>query len=142
MEEVNIYWHQPEQNSALWNCWRCLYAYSIGEQCDEIVYIGKAVNCSVRERGRRSAKPDFWKALEKERGAYEHAAFVGLLEHTYQQGRRISNQLIADIESLLIFELQPWGNIQSRVSRICRPGLKVICKGDWPLTRRNFLDQA
>lgn len=140
MEEVNIYWRQPENNSELWGCCRCLYAYSIGDHGDEIVYIGKAVDCSVRERWRRSAKPDFWEALEQERGAYEHSTFVRLLEHT-DQNRRISNQLIADIESLLIFELQPWGNIQSRVSRIYRLSLKVICKGDWPLARRTFLDR-
>jgi len=130
---VNVEWVEIEDH--LWNCYKCLYAYYASH---EILYIGKAYDCSIRERWRRSGKRNFWDALEKERGVYSHYAIAGFLKLPY--GKKISKELVNDIESLLIAKIQPWGNIQSTRSRISRPGMKVVCSGDWPLKKKTFLD--
>jgi hypothetical protein len=57
-----------------------------------------------------------------------------------QEGRRLSSPLLADAESLLIMRLDPFGNIQSRATRIERPGLRVHCEGAWPFKRGRFHD--
>lgn len=53
---------------------------------------------------------------------------------------RLTRELLSDIESLLICEVKPWGNIQCQLSRIARPGLKVVCGSDWPLSIKVFSD--
>jgi hypothetical protein len=83
------------------------------------------------------AKPEFWEYLDQ-RGMDAHAVLVGDVE--LAPGRRLSRELLADIESLLIKRLRPAGNIQAIRSRISRPGLDVTCEGDWPHERRRFLD--
>ncbi len=52
----------------------------------------------------------------------------------------MTRQLLVDVESLLIYEVKPWGNIQAQSSRIQRPGLMVECRGAWPLRKRVFQD--
>lgn len=54
-------------------------------------------------------------------------SFSGELESP--MGTRLTGQLLADVESLLIYQEQPWGNIQSRISRNSRPGMRVHCSG-------------
>jgi hypothetical protein len=56
------------------------------------------------------------------------------------EGQRLTKQLLEDVESLLIYRLQPWGNIRSSISRISRPGMIVRCRGSWPHPRRSFED--
>ena len=56
--------------------------------------------------------------------------------------RRVTHQLLADVESLLIHKLQPWGNIQRRTSRIERQNLIVQCRGDWLSGRAVYRDAA
>lgn len=138
---VRISWNgvNPEDPS-LRHCRGVLYAY-IAPDLREILYIGKAYGCSVYERWCRTGKESFWDALEDERGITEHAVIVGeVVDSNY---RRITEQMITDIEGLLIYRLKPWGNIQSTQSRgITRPGLRVICEGPhWVHERRNFIDR-
>ncbi len=57
-----------------------------------------------------------------------------------EEDRRLSSQLLADVESLLVMRLQPPGNISSTRSRIYRPGMRVKCAGDWPHRRNAFHD--
>jgi hypothetical protein len=131
-----IHWLSPTIYPELWKFSRCLYAYTYGE---EILYIGKSVGTTVRGRWVRSGKSGFWDALEEDRGIFEHIVLVGIIE--LPKGRRLSRETIADIESLLICRVKPWGNIQCRNSRITRPGLTVLCEGGWPLEHRLFIDE-
>lgn len=112
-----------------WGQTRVLYAY-LAPSDNEILYIGKADGTTVRGRWKRSAKDEFWTALERERGINRHVVIVGKIYAS--EGVRLTRELLADIESLLIMREQPWGNIQSTQSRISRPGLRVECSGDWP----------
>jgi hypothetical protein len=117
------------------NC--ALYAYCTVDY-SEILYIGKTDGTTVRRRWNRSAKEAFWEARERERRILRHAALLG--EIVLERQGRLTRELVADIESLLIMRVKPWGKIQCLSSRISRPGLQVMCVGESPLARREFRD--
>jgi hypothetical protein len=140
MLDVRIRWSRvsSRDDDERWSWTRVLYAYTVPPR-DEIVYIGKADFCTVRERWYRSAKAHVWDSLEDERGKLKHAVLVG--DVLLAGGSRLSVELLSDIESLLISRVAPWANRQCISSRIARPGLRVRCEGQWPLATRTFLDQ-
>lgn len=81
----------------------------------------------------------FWRDLEQQRNIYGHAVIVGGI--VLGLGRRLTAQLLADVESLLIYAVHPWGNRQNTVSRgFSRPGFEVRCTGAWPLPVKIFID--
>jgi hypothetical protein len=127
-----------DEDAEGWDQRRCLYSYRARD--GEILYIGKAWGQTVRERWCLSAKPIFWRELERQRRIFHHSVLVGTL--ALCQGDRLTHALLADVESLLINRLQPWGNIQSRASRIERPGLVVQLRGVPLAGRRKFRDVA
>lgn len=136
---VEIRWREIGRDADLaWRYSRVLYAY-LDPSGKEILYIGKADGTTVRQRWTRSAKEGFWDDLERELGILEHLVFVG--EPFLGAGTRLTRDLLADIESLLINRIKPWGNVASRRSRISRPGLVVRCLGDWLHPRRVFRDR-
>ena len=112
-----------------WYQLRCLYAY--WARNDELLYIGRAWGKTVYERWRREAKAHFWNDLERDRKFFEHGVTVGTID--LMSNERLTKQLLSDVESLLIYQTKPWGNIQCRDDRIVRPGLIVNCRGDCPL---------
>ena len=120
-----------------WEERRCLYAY-VAPASSEILYVGKAWGVTVRGRWQYSAKDHFWNDLERDRGILAHRAILG--EVVLPPGKRLSPKLLSDIESLLIHRIKPWGNIQSRSSRISRPGFVVACRGSWPNSKSMFHD--
>lgn len=134
---IKIEWKDVMTDENLWRINRGLYAY-LAPDGQEILYIGKVDGTTVRQRWQRSAKPAFWGYIENDLGVNEHIVLVGLI--TLEKGRHLTSQLIADIESLLIYKLGITGNIQSRKSRISRPGMIVTCSGSWPSKRRQFTD--
>ncbi len=133
--DVSIRWKALVDGVPEWKSTRCLYAY-VAQNNGEILYIGKAWGVSVRARWTRTAKASFWDDLEEQRGIYKHGVLFGELTTM----TRLSSQLLADIESLLIAAEQPWGNIQCRRSRIERPGLVVKCIGAWPGRATMYMD--
>lgn len=134
---TTVRWRIVSDDSDLWDYVRVLYAYFTVDD-KEVLYIGKAGRRTVRERWTRSAKKAFWNDLEKERNIHETLVRVG--EIWLEEGRKLSRELLLDVESLLIKRLRPWGNIQGRSSRIPRPGLRIRCEGDWPMERHEFYD--
>ncbi len=128
--DIEVCWAAIDgDDDATWDQTRVLYAYlAPGDQ--EILYIGKADGTTVRERWNWSAKKEFWMALERERGIKCPVVIVG--EIYSDEDVRLTRELLADIESLLIIKEAPWGNVQSTQSRISRPGLRVECSGNWP----------
>jgi hypothetical protein len=109
--------------------WTCaLYAY-LHPTAPEILYIGKTDGTTVRGRLKATDKMNFWRDLERERGLFEHRVLIAEISTQ----ARLTRQLLADVESLLIFAIEPWGNIAARRSRIDRPGLVVKNRGRyWP----------
>jgi hypothetical protein len=116
---------------------RVLYAY-LHPGTKGILYIGKADRCSVYERLRGPHKEAIFSDISSDLRLSAIHAIVGLL--FLPAKRRFSSELLTDVESLLIMELQPPYNTQSRQSRILRPGLAVRCSGEWPLRVARFKD--
>jgi hypothetical protein len=111
----------------MWRWSGVLYSY-IAPGGREILYIGKAdgANSTVRTRWNADDKAGFWRELERERGIFKHAVVVGDID-VGMRGR-LTRELLADLESLLIKWEQPWGNIQGRrVRNLSRPGMDVRC---------------
>lgn len=138
MAHALVHWRHLTLDDEGWNQSGCLYAY-LAPQTREVLYIGKAWSVTVRARWNRSGKYAFWADLERERGIRKHYALFGEIE--LPRSRRLTRALLSDIESLLIQRLQPWGNIQSRLSRIARPGFVVGCVGEWPGGDTVFRDE-
>jgi hypothetical protein len=122
--EIEVHWRGLANGDEAWSWSRVLYAY-LHPQTDMPLYVGKAWGTTVR--GRWSA-PDklegLWKYLNA-RGIRHHVAIVGDLAFD----GRLTCELLADVESLIIHRTQPIGNIASTSSRISRPGLVVRNRG-------------
>lgn len=118
-----------------------LYAY-ITTDGSEILYIGKVDGCTIRQRWSATDKMIFWRALERERRIFSHFVIVGEigLMATDAVTQRLTRQKLADMESLLIMNVQPWGNVMAKRSRISRPGMCITCAGVWPLKKKTFRD--
>lgn len=116
---------------------RVLYA-NINSISDEIVYIGKADFCSVDERLNGRDKESLYRHYEKI-GIIKVRTIVGYIG--LEEQKRLSQELLSDIESLLIKRIKPTGNVQSLKSRISRPGMRIFCEGNWPLEKATFIDK-
>jgi hypothetical protein len=116
---------------------RVLYAYLHAES-NEVLYLGKADRCSVRERLRGAHKKAVFGAIAEVGQTNVLHAIVGVLY--IEEGCSFISELLSDVESLLIINVQPSYNTQSRQSRIERPGLEVRCRGAWPMRRKVFRD--
>ena len=136
---IDIVWKSIGEDDEELDLCRVLYAYVHPER-NEILYIGKADQSSVKDRLRGEHKRSVFDYLEDEFGIEEMELIVGELR--IPQGNRFSSELLADIESLLIYELSPPANIQAISTRISRPGLVVVCDGDWPCEYDEFTDQG
>ena len=117
---------------------RVLYAY-LHSRTSEILYIGKAGRCTVRERLLGEHKEAIFYNMINQLGISTLHAIVGVLSIPEQ--RKYSMELLSDVESLLIMKIQPVYNKQSRKRRISRPGMQVCCKGAWPHVQGRFKDE-
>ena len=137
--DVVLKWSLPYrgEDDARWHTYG-LYAY-LRPRHPEILYIGKAAGRTVLQRLHDSDKRALFRDLAQQRSIQTVRVIVAQFEST----RRITRELILDVESLLIHSIKPWGNIQSARSRgISRPGLTIKCEGKvWPIGRRTFRDQ-
>jgi hypothetical protein len=139
--DVMVEWFSISgQKDDRWNDNCGLYAYLAPTQQRAINYLGKVDGCTVRTRHRASDKHKVYRRLEEDFGHYEHEIIVADVKPP--KGCRLTRKLLADIESLLIYLIQPVGNTSNKKSRrYYRPGMRVICRGAvWPLARRTFVD--
>jgi hypothetical protein len=134
---VEVDWTHLDEHyrHSLWKGELCLYAYLHPAQ-DWLLYVGKADFSTVRSRLRGDHKAKLWHDLWRRYRIEDVRVMQGEL---LLEGRRTS-QLLADVESLLIKRLVPFGNIQSTRTRISRTGMRVHCVGDWPFKRFRFHD--
>ena len=99
----------------------------------EILYIGKACRQSVKQRWLCRSKNRLDKLARKE-GVVMRPFVAGF--HTT---RRLTPQLINDVERLLIFLLNPRWNGPGKVTcRLHHRELTVKCSGEWPHPRTIF----
>jgi hypothetical protein len=132
---VTLHWFWVEgDDDSRWRHDLALYAYLAPIKA-EIYYLGKCDRTSVRGRSSYSAKAGAWDCINKL--SKTHRVIVAEIEVT----QRLTRALLADIESLLIFTIQPCCNVQNTRSRgkHCRPGMRIECKGEaWPLSKRVY----
>jgi hypothetical protein len=133
---VTVRWRYLEEADERLNAWQCLYAL-VTPQGREVVYIEKAWRATVAERLRCRAKDAMWEHLSS-CGIQECKVLLG--EVMLQRNRRLTEQLLTDVESLSIMAEQPIGNIQSMSSRISRRGLRLGCAGKWPVRAKHYVD--
>jgi len=136
---VLIHWTALRRlSNMLWDVDRCLYVY-LHPQRDQLLYVGKADYCTVRQRMRGDHKDHLFYELSSHY-KYPVGTHPRVLQGDLELpiGQRFSSALLHDIESLLIRRLDPWGNINR--GQHWRPGLQVDCVGVWPLRRSRFRD--
>lgn len=136
--DVRVHWAQLQrERNRLWSANYCLYSYLHPER-NWLLYLGKAGGSTVRQRLSGDHKHRLFRDIRKDYGIDGVRVFVGALE--LENGRYRTFELLADVESLLIMRLQPYGNISATMSRIARPNLRVHCIGAWPFARASFRD--
>lgn len=132
-----------------WQMSGVLYAYldpstALDPGTAEMLYIGKAVGCTVLQRLEAPDKNGFFADLKRKqrKDAGVVSVMVGMIKPADgSMPIRVTRELIADIESLLINKIKPWGNIQFlRQRNISRLGMRVKCAGDWPLEQNMYVD--
>jgi hypothetical protein len=136
---VTLNWHYVDVEDGKDPRWKydlALYAY-LSPVKEEILYIGKCDRTSVRGRWCYSAKPEVWDCIN--RRCKSHSLIVAEIEVDH----RLTRELLADIESLLIYRIKPCCNWQNTVSRgkYKRLNMRVECRGQWPLSKRVFWDE-
>jgi hypothetical protein len=134
---VEVEWTGVEAGGPLWRDARCLYAY-VDADAERLLYVGKADFQTVRQRLACPGKDDLFEYLRRELAVDAFRVVHG--RPWLDEGRRLTSELLADVECVLILRLRPFGNVACTRSRISRPGLSVVCVGDWPFARRRFRD--
>jgi hypothetical protein len=114
----------------------CLYAY-VHPHKRELLYVGRCWGTTPRSRLGGPHKHRIAGRLRR-RGIKDFRMVVGFVH--LRERDRFTRQVLADVESLLIFEETPGENNCCTRTRIRRPGLRVYCSGrTWP-GRRVYLD--
>jgi hypothetical protein len=116
-----------------------LYAY-LHAKSRSILYLGKCDGTSVRKRVRAADKKRLFDYLTSRCQVQSLRIAVGAVY--LEEGYRMSRQLLADIESLLINRVKPIGNVSAVQDRVARPGLRVKCSGAWHFDRSVFVDAS
>ena len=135
---VRVHWLEDGEDEDSSTYSRVLYAYS-HPRTNEVLYIGKADYCTVQERQRGAHKEAVFLAIQTTEQIDRVILRVGVLY--LEASRKFSTALLSDIESLLIYRVQPRYNKQATKSRISRPGLAVNCTGDWQYRDSHFVDR-
>lgn len=135
--DIEIEWRYTDGDEENIKFSRVLYAY-LHPNTSDILYIGKADRCTVRERLFGAHKEGIFDKMINDLGITELHAIIGVL--CIPKERKYSGELLSDIESMLIMNVQPEYNTQSRKSRMSRQGLSVLCIGDWPYEQKCFID--
>jgi hypothetical protein len=140
-DAIIVDWLGVDHESDRWNYTVALYAILHPSEADTILYLGKADGSTVRSRWNASDKHErVWERIENELDLLEHRFIIG--EFVLPAGARLSRELVSDVESLLIRQIQPWANRQNKKSRgYTRRGMIVRCRGEWPLKQKTYRDE-
>jgi hypothetical protein len=135
---IRLYWYNcVDDDDPRWDYSIALYAY-LAPMKAAIYYLGKCYGTTVRRRWNYDAKSDVWNHLS--RFSKYHRTIIAEIETK----QRLTRELLSDIESLLIYEIDPCCNVQNTRSRgkHSRPGMRIECRGKaWPLSRRVYRDE-
>lgn len=134
---VEVVWRRA--NGEKWDRNRVLYAYV---HDGELLYIGKCW-------GETSSVWKRWTAADKESLRFTYKDVFGrrmpdilVGEIRLEDGHRKRSQLLSDVESLLIYELDPIMNRHCTKSRTPRRDMIVVCSGVLWKWDNEFVDAA
>lgn len=129
--------HTPDRGPWRWSA--CLYAY-LHPATQMVLYVGKTDNLTVRARFVSNFKRKF-NDLYARLDILKVDVIAARVDLAVSS--RLTREWLDDLESLLIFRLQPPLNDSKRKSRRnTRPGTIVVCTGDWPLASARFIDRG
>ncbi|SRR6266568_1599634 len=139
---VVLHWRRADPHTpdrAPWRWSSCLYAY-LHPATLKVLYVGKTDDQTVRQRFVSNFKRKFHD-LYARLAILKVDVIAADIELT--TGARLTRQWLDDLESLLIYRLQPPLNDSKRKSRrATRPGAVVVCTGDWPPVGARFIDRG
>lgn len=128
--QVDLNW-RPVGNSPFFSLWdkkHCLYAYLVGSS---IGYIGKAVDCTVRQRFGAHGSDGVSNRIRSAFNTLNVDVIVA--DVSRRDGKAPTPSLIYDIESVLIYERKPIANISQKDSINVDYPISVECGGSsWP----------
>lgn len=135
--KVEIEWTSNE--AEVWRSSGCLYAY-LHPRTGEILFIGKAGNSTVKQSFEAPDQCDLFEYFQAilRLDSKDLSVIVG--EVILEDGRRLTKELLADIQKVLSKRVKPPGNIQDNNNEVSRPGMVVSCTGEWPHNRKLFVD--
>jgi hypothetical protein len=133
LQAIHIRWEITSPRHDTWDWTRVLYAYSTTR--GRILYIGKsdAPTSSVGSRWQDHDNDWLSDFLRETQGHASHVVRVGHIVLP----ERLSERLLLDLESALIFYLDPPGNIKVPTPK--RVGAVICNAGDWPADRFMFV---
>jgi hypothetical protein len=128
--EIELFWEPVDQlalqaRNALYLCRKL--------RGRKVLYIGKSVRQTIKGRFLCPSK-DRLARLAREEGVSLRPLVAGF--HT---SRRLTPQLIDDVERLLIYLVEPCWNVRGKnTCRLHHRDLVVRCSGEWPHPRTSF----
>jgi hypothetical protein len=128
MDRVEVHWVTADEN--LVRDLRGLYRFDYGR---ETLLIGKADKQTPWRRWNCHSKDGF-----KEWALSEGISQVRPLLGEIYTDSRLTAQLLEDVEKLLIFRVQPRGNVSAKQSFTLSRRLTVRCTGLWHHKTRTF----
>lgn len=108
---VEVKWRFIGPRSECWGWSRSLYAY-VHPTTDKILYLGKADGTTVRGRFHAPDKQALFEFFAQEQGINRVRVSVGTI--FVDQDRRLSRELLADVESLLLSASDPLETLAGR----------------------------
>lgn len=133
--DVSINWVAVNEEDDEMDDSGVLYAYLHGDT-GELLYVGKSDSSTVRERLYGEHKDEMFEWLDDNYDMESFGLLVGYLD--LPSGRRQTSQLLGEVESLLIYCLQPPANVANKQSHSARQDLVVHCIGDWQQNESDF----
>ena len=135
--QIEVDWLSDDKKA--WQSTSCLYAY-LHPKTDEILFIGSVFTRTVKERFDAPDKEELFEYFGAIHRLNPSEVRIAVGEVWLDEGKRLTPQLLADVERVLVKRVQPPGNIQSNLKKISRHGVIVKCTGEWPYKRSMFVD--
>jgi hypothetical protein len=131
--EVDITWYHAGPQFwpfSLWHKQDCLYAYQVPPYTALVPYVGEAIYSTVAQRRDGHEKDEVNNKVRTYFGIEDFNVLVGL--PTRKDGGIITSALIHDLESTLIYYLQPIANTAKKKSINVAYPMTINCTGAWP----------
>lgn len=118
--------------------WRKVVYSFVSPDREEILYIGQAYDCTVRQRWSYRGNKKVWDWLSSELRTPRSSVVLLVGQVVVPVHRKLTRRVISDVESLLIYRIKPCANVHHIDTLNCRPGIRVQCLGGWHGWKRDY----